>query len=163
VTLNLPATPDWTLWLGKNGQLLDQAVFAEHIEDGAHCIGDPDPATMLEIAQSFQAHTNVSFKSGSRLTSGETRLQYEEEVNARAGQTGSIEIPDAITLRLQPFEGSPTYEVLARFRYRLAGGNLKLGYRLIRPDIVRREAFLAVGAQITENTGLPVLAGAPRQ
>jgi uncharacterized protein YfdQ (DUF2303 family) len=161
--LALPATPDWEHWLKLDGTLVSQEQFAEHLEDGAHCIADPDPATMMEIAQTFQARTGVEFKAGHRTQSGETKLQYEETTTARAGQAGSIDIPDSMRLRLQPFEGSPTYELLARFRYRIQSGGLKLGYRLVRPDAAKRQAFRDIVSSITDRTGLPVHMGVPRR
>lgn len=163
-TLTLPSTPDWKHWAARerDGQLLDQATFAEHLEDGATAIREPDAATMLEIAQTFHATNGVAFKSSSRLQSGETQFLYEESVDARAGRAGSLQIPDVITLGLQPFENGPTYEVKARFRYRIANGGLKLGYRLIRPDLVRQQAFDDIVKEIAGRTELPVLAGVPR-
>lgn len=161
--LTLPSTPDWLLWVGKDGEMMDQQAFAEHIEDGASAIHHPEPAAMLELAQTFHANTGVEFKSSQRLVSGETQLRYEETTKASAGQTGNIAIPDSLELHLQPYENSPTYPLLARFRYRILNGQLKLGYRLVRPDLVQRQAFTDVSAEITEATGLDVLSGVPRQ
>lgn len=161
-TLTLPATPDWKHWLSQDSQLLGQTEFAEHLEDGATAIRVPDAATMMEIAQTFHATNGVAFKSSHRLQSGETQFKYEESVDARAGTAGTLQIPDVIVLGLQPFENGPTYEVSARFRYRITNGGLRLGYRLIRPDLAKRQAFTDILADISERTALPVLAGTPR-
>lgn len=160
--LQLAATPDWTHWTGADGKLMSQTAFAEFLEDGATALVRPAAADMLEVASTFQARTGVDFKSAVRLQSGETRLRYEETVNASAGKTGDLEIPSDITLGLEPFEGSPRYEVAARFRYRINNGQLTLGYRLVRPDLARRQAFADVLATITNTLGLPVLSGTPR-
>src|SRR6185437_6397966 len=101
-TLTLPLTPDWLLWTKQDGELMDQQSFAEHIEDGAGAIHDPEPAAMLELAQTFHANTGVEFKSSNRLQSGETQLRYEETTHAKAGRTGKIAIPDSLELHLQP-------------------------------------------------------------
>jgi len=162
-TLTLPLTPDWLLWTKQDGELMDQQSFAEHIEDGAGAIHDPEPAAMLELAQTFHANTGVEFKSSNRLQSGETQLRYEETTHAKAGRTGQIAIPDSLELHLQPYENSPTYPLVARFRYRITNGQLKLGYRLVRPDLVQWQAFSDVSVEITEATGLDVLAGIPRR
>lgn len=161
-TLHLASTPDWDLWLSHDGDLLDQEEFAEHVEQGAAVIRDPDPATMLEVAQTFHAKTGVDFKASARLDSGETQLRYEESTAARAGVTGSIAIPDIITLSLQPFENGPVYDLVARFRYRINGGKLRLGYRLIRPHDARRLAFGDIVTEIGDRTLLPVVMGVPR-
>jgi uncharacterized protein YfdQ (DUF2303 family) len=161
-TLTLAETPDWAHWLANDGEMVTQSEFAEHIEFGASSVKDPSAADMLEIAQTFHAKSGVDFKSGIRLATGETQLQYEENTAARAGVAGSIEIPESFTISLQPFYSSQVYEVLARFRYRINSGHLKLGYRLVRPDLARQQAFDDLCADIGAATTLDVLAGTPR-
>lgn len=160
--LTLKNTPDWDHWTKADGKLLPQAAFAEHLEDGAEAIRVPDAATMLEIAQSFHAKKGVSFASDKRLASGQVQLTYEETIKAKAGEKGTLEIPEMITLGLAPFEGNDPYEVLARFRYRIIDGNLAMGYKLIRPDRVRRAAFTDIVTAVSDGTGHPVMSGAPR-
>ena len=159
--LQLTHTPDWTHWCSRDGKLLEQATFAEHIEDGADAIREPDPATMLEVAQSFQAKRGVNFSS-SRHLGGEIEFGYEETIAARAGQKGKLDVPSLFTLGLAPFEGSSLYEVRARLRFRLTDGALTLGYRLIRADKTRRAAFDELIATIAGGADLPVMAGTPR-
>lgn len=160
--LTLRSTADWDHWLSLDGKYASQDTFAEHIEDGVDAIRTPDAATMLEIAQSFRASSGAHFDSTRRL-SGELQFRYTEETTASAGVAGTMEIPETFTLGLAPFEGSDEYEITARFRYRLHDGNLLLGYRLIRPDAVRKTAFDDTIATIATGTGLPVMAGTPRQ
>lgn len=45
------------------------------------------------------------------------------------------------------------YKVAARFRYRINGTDLHLGYRLTRPRDVLRDAFGAVVAKVAADTG----------
>lgn len=162
-TLQLKLTEDWRFWAANDGKLLSQTAFAEHLEEGALNIVTPAAADMLEIAQSFQAKRGVAFKSSTRLKSGEVGLQYEETTDARAGVRGTIEIPDTFTLRMQPFDGGPEYtDVIARFRYRINDGTLLLGYKLNRPDLVKRAAFNEITATVSEGINLPVMAGTPR-
>ena len=162
-TLQLKLTEDWKFWAANDGELLPQTAFAEHLEEGALNIVTPSAADMLEIAQSFQAKRGVDFKASVRLTSGEVGLQYEETTAAKAGVKGTIEIPEAFTLKLQPFDGGPEYtDIVARFRYRINDGQLLLGYKITRPDMVKRAAFNEITASISEGIGLPVMAGTPR-
>lgn len=162
-TLQLKLTEDWKFWASQDGKLLPQTTFAEHLEEGALNIISPAAADMLEIAQSFQAKRGVAFKASTRLKSGEVGLQYEETTDARAGVKGTIEIPDTFTLRLQPFEGGPEYtDIVARFRYRINDGSLLLGYKINRPDLVKRAAFNEITASVSEGIALPVMAGTPR-
>lgn len=154
-------TPAWNAWMAIDGKLLDQVAFAEHIEARAIDVVSPTSAQMLDIAQTFEAKTNVEFKSGELLSSGERKLIFEETTTAKAGQTGSVEIPKEIHLALVPFEGADAYKVTARFRYRISGeGKLALGVVLERPEDVVREAFLDVVGKVETAIGHSVLRGA---
>jgi uncharacterized protein YfdQ (DUF2303 family) len=161
--LQLKLTDDWKFWAANDGKLLNQTAFAEHIEEGALNVVDPAAADMLEIAQSFQAKRGVAFKSSVRLESGEVGLQYEETTQAKVGVKGTIDIPSSFTLKLQPFAGGPEYtDIVARFRYRINDGQLALGYKINRPDLVKRAAFNEITSAVSEGIALPVMAGTPR-
>lgn len=159
--LRLKHTQDWTHWTGQDGKYLPQKSFAEHIEDGVDALHVPDPATMLEVAQTFHAKSGANFLSHQQL-SGEVEFTFEETVKAKAGQKGTLDVPQKFELGLAPFEGTDPYRVDARFRFRLQEGNLTLGYRLIRPDRALKSAFEDVIKTVAEGTGLTVLAGTPR-
>lgn len=138
VALGLRATPEWTHWRGKDGVLMNQEKFAEHVEDGITELVEPEAATMMEIAQTFHATTKAKFRTARRLSSGEQQFAYDEEVEATAG---TIEIPERLKLVLCPFYGTSRYEVGAWFRYRLTRDALTLGYKLDRPHEIERAAF----------------------
>lgn len=163
VTLALTKTPAWLRWIANDGKLLDQTSFAEHIEASTPDIVVPDAATMLEVAQSFHAHTSAAFESQKRLRDGQTQLMYRENVTAQAGEKGELEVPSEIQLSLAPFEVGEFYEVLARIRFRIPGGRLSIGYQLDRPDDILRKAFADVVASVEERVGETVLYGTPPQ
>jgi uncharacterized protein YfdQ (DUF2303 family) len=131
---------------------MPQLEFAEFIEDHLPNFVTPSAADMLELAQTFQATTKVDFASSQRVKSGETQLTYAEQQTATAGKKGNLSIPDTFEIALQPFENGPAYKVQARFRYRIHNGALTLGYRLTRPQDVRREAFNEVVTGINLDT-----------
>lgn len=160
-TLALQITPEWARWTRRNGHPMPQAAFAEHIEESLRDIVEPDGATMLELAQSFQASTSVAFRSARRLHSGETQLRYEEQTDATAGAQGDITIPQSFSLALTPWEGCPVYRVVARLRYRINNGDLTLSYHLDRPEEVQRTAFADIVGTVTEQTDYLPLAGNP--
>lgn len=161
VVLTLATTDEWRAWTTLSGVYRDQEDFAEFIEDHVADVVEPSAATMLEMARSFQAKTNVAFRSAVVDQSGQISLGYEETVVARAGEKGKLMIPERIALALQPFESSDRYKVEARFRYRLGTGNVKLAFVLDRPDLVIRVAFTDALAAIEEGTGLQPLRGTP--
>lgn len=160
VTYQVIHTDAWRAWAAHDGKLLDQATFAEHIEDRAIDIIRPAAADMLELAQTFAATIGVRFESSKVLSSGERQLEYRETVEAKAGRAGSLEIPRDFELGLVPFEGADRFKVTARFRYRIADGGLRVGYRLDRPADVLREAFLSVVAAVEDGVSAPVFRGA---
>lgn len=155
-TLQLRHTPDWTDWTKHDGNLMEQTAFAEFIEDHLPNFVAPSGADMLELAQTFQATTRVDFDTSQRLKSGETQVTYKEDTSATAGKKGSIAIPDTFTLGLQVYERGDAYKIDARFRYRLTGGQLALGYKLTRPRDVLLAAFDAVVADVQTQTGRAV-------
>jgi len=139
--LALRKTPAWVAWAKYDKQFLTQTTFAEHVEERLPDFAAPAGADMLELAQSFKAHSKVNFESSRRLKSGETTLEYREETEATAGKKGTIAIPDVFTLGIAPFDGTQGYKVNARFRYRITDGTLSLGYVLERPEDILRAAF----------------------
>lgn len=163
-TLTMQQTPQWRTWTACDRQPMSQQVFAEFIEDNATDIAPGGPvaaADLLELAQQFHAHTKVEFKSGKRLKDGQTQFVYTETIDAKAGERGTIEIPDAFDLVLAPFEDCEPYRVGARFRYRLNGGDLRLFYQLFDPDKVFRDAVLQVVALAEAECDLKIMRGRP--
>jgi uncharacterized protein YfdQ (DUF2303 family) len=159
--LVLPVTPEWTHWLKRDKRYGSQTEFAEHIEEGLDEIRDPPGALVLEIAQSMQATVTAEFKSAARLDDGSIAVQWVEDINATAGRTGDLKIPQEITLGIAPFYGEQPYELLARIRYRIAGGELAIGYSLNRPDVIVRDCLLAIRARIEEAFPNQVYIGSP--
>ena len=164
-TYKATTTDAWNAWVALDGKLVDQTTFAEHIEDRAIDVVNPDGATMLELAQTFHATTQVRFESSKLLSSGERQLEYRETVDAKAGRAGKLDIPKEFALGLAPFRGSPTYKVTARLRYRILDGSLRLGYRLTRPGDVLDNAFNEVVDQVQKLLGndFPIWGGEPPQ
>lgn len=162
-TLQLKPTDEWTHWTSRDGKLLAQEDFAEHIEDGLAEIVSPDGATMLEVAQSIQGTTKAEFKAAHRLSNGTIGVQYVEEQTAAAGAKGEIEIPERFELAIAPFLGEEPYRVRARLRYRIRSGDLAIGYRLDRPNDVVRDAIDHIANRLHgQFEGERVFIGVPR-
>lgn len=161
LVLQLRATTAWQEWTAASGNLMPQNQFAEFVEDHLADIVEPDGATMLEIAESFQATSKAEFQSSQRLATGERKFAYVEDAEAKAGRKGDITIPAELKLALRPFEGAEHYAVQARFRYRLNANALLLGVKLDRPDDVLQAAFADVRTAIDSAVEQPVLNGAP--
>lgn len=166
VTLDLRSDEDWTRWVGPCGRLMSQADFAEHLEELRHTIVRPDAADMLEVATTLQGKRSVAFKAGTRLQTGDVQLTFEETTQARAGAAGKVEIPETFVVRIAPWMGVAPVELEARLRYRIEGGQLAIGYQLLRADRAILDAFAGVITLIREELSahVPVLMGvAPQQ
>ncbi|NED73339.1 DUF2303 family protein [Streptomyces sp. SID9944] len=157
--LALRETTAWKQWLRADGELMDQDAFAEFLEDHLPELLEPAAADMLEIAQSFQAAQKVDFQSATRLSSGQRQFQYVETTTAKAGQKGQLTVPETFVIGLVPFEGSEGYRLTARLRHRIGQTGLRLGYKLERPDEIRKTAFADVLKTVSEQIGTAVMNG----
>jgi uncharacterized protein YfdQ (DUF2303 family) len=164
VVLQLVHTKEWLHWIGKDGEMLNQAQFAEHIEDGLIEIVSPPAADMLEMAQTMKGATKVEWTSSQRITNGEIQFAYTEEATAQAGRARTLEIPEKFFLSIAPFYGEDPSSIHARLRYRAPNGsNLQIGYKLERPDDVLQASIEAMALRLkTEHEFANVYTGAPR-
>lgn len=160
-TLQLVPTQDWRDWTGNSGKMVSQTEFAEFVEQHLPNFVRPSAADMLELAQTIKGNTKVSFESSKRVKSGETAIEWREDTTAAAGKKGTLEIPDTIDLGMQVYEGGAPYKLTARFRYRIGGGQLALGYVLERAGDVKRDSFGQVVGQVAADTGREVWHGTP--
>jgi len=155
--LPLRHTPSWNVWAAANGKQVNQADFAQFLEDNIPDIAEPSGALLVEIARTLEANMDVSFQSHVRAENGAHRFAWLENVTGSATtKDGRIDIPAEITLRLQPFEGSKLYTIKARLRYRLAASKVTLGFELVRMQDVLTEAFddelLKIQTEVGEET-----------
>lgn len=154
-------TEGWKKWVAYDGKFLDQEDFADLIEERAIDVAVPTGAEMLEIAQTFKATVGVNVESSVRLSTGQRQFTYREVVDGKAGKAGQMEIPETFTLGLRPFEGADAFKITARLRYRINNGDLRIGYKLERPEDVLREAFLSVVQKVQAGTAALDRLGSP--
>lgn len=158
VTYVFRHTKEWSAWAAKDRQTFSQAAFAQFIEDNLPDIHHPAPATMVEISRTLEAKKSVDFSSATRLQSGEVQFVYNEEIKGTAAQ-GTIEVPQSFTLVLIPFEGSPSYKLEARLRYRIKESQLVMWYELVRPHKIIEDAVNDVVAKIRGGVNNPITLG----
>ena len=162
LVLQLEHTTAYKAWRDKSGVDMTQEEFANFLEDNRVDVVHPPAAEMLEVAQSLQATTKVDFAAGHRLADGQRILSYTETMESRAGTQGQLAIPAEITLGVFVFKGASHADVFtARFRHRLVQGQLRLSYRLDRPDDVVDAAYAGVVAEVAEQCAATVLVGTP--
>lgn len=153
-------TPEFANWFKTNSTPMGQTEFAEFIEDNIVDIAGEYGTTLLEIATTIQATTGINFSSAKRLQNGQVQMQYTENIDTRAGASGSLEIPKEFTLGLRIFKNGAGYKIKARLKYRLASGAVKFWYELDRPERSIEDAFNDYVKTVTEQSGYTVLLGA---
>jgi uncharacterized protein YfdQ (DUF2303 family) len=154
-------TPEFSKWMERNKHQFDQSGFSEFIEDNMADITAPAATALLEMATTIQAKTDINFSSAKRLQNGQVQLQYTENIDARAGANGAMEIPKEFALGLRIFKNGGGYKVHARLKYRLHGGSIKFWYELDRVERVIEDAFSGYVATLREQSGYVVLLGTP--
>ena len=148
-TYNCPIDSRWETWTKADGTALSQTQFAQFIEDNLVDIVEPSGTDMLSIAKQLQAKKNIDFKSGQNLANGDVQFTYNETTS---GTAGTMDIPEEFKIGIPVFEGGDPYEVVARLRYRIHDGNLKMWYDLLRPERMVEDAFKEIQESI--NTAL---------
>lgn len=157
--LKLQHSPEAHRWLVSSGKYLAQQDFAEFCEINLESFSSPDAATILEIAQTFQAKSTVDFSSAVRLSSGAIKLKREEQTTATAGERAEIAIPEVLTLALPLFKYGKAYAVKARLRYRVVESAVKLSVLLVDPEMAFEHAFKEVVSDVQERLNMPVFYG----
>lgn len=146
---------EFSKWIGQNGKPLDQAAFAEFVEENHADIVEPSGDMLMRIAMTLQAKTDVEFRSSKRLDNGQVQLTYVETIDARAGD-GSLEIPREFAIGVRLFENGEGYKVKARLKYRLHSSTVKFWFELDRPEKAIEDAF-AKYIEAAAEIGVPVL------
>jgi len=156
-------TPEFDRWLRNNGpaKTFSQIEFAEFIEANFVDIAGDQAQTLLDVATTLQAKTDINFSSSKRLDNGQAQLTYTESINATAGANGSITIPKGFDLGLRLFKNGVGYKIKARLKYRLVQGGVKFWYELDRPERAIEDAFKGYIDQVDKESDYTVLIGTP--
>jgi uncharacterized protein YfdQ (DUF2303 family) len=157
--LQLHKSPEAKRWAEASGTYMAQQDFAEFCELNLETFSSPDAATILEIAQTFQAKSTVDFSSAVRLSSGAIKLKREEQINATAGERADISIPEVLTVAMPLFKYGKAYAVKARLRYRIVNSAVKLSVLLVDPEMAIEHAFKEVVDEVSTRLGMPVFYG----
>lgn len=160
-TLALQPDKDWEEFQAKDGKYLSQTQFAEFLLDYQPLFVDPDGATLLEIATHFKAHKKAEYSSEVDLDTGDVQFNYTE-ITQKTQRAGQIELPRELTVELSPYLGMAPVHMLARLRWNIEGGQLAIGIKLQRPDLMKREAFEGVRRTLLDGVtaaGIDVLLG----
>lgn len=160
----LAHSDEWMAWKARSGQPFEgNEQFAYWLEENVLDIVKPEPAKFMDIILNFKVRQGQAFGNKVNLHDGNMVVEYTNQVEGGAGQSGKVAIPQEFTIKIPVFKGliEPKYEVGARFRYRLQNGGLTLRYDLIRPAKVMEQAFKDMLAEIQKASKTTVLFGSP--
>lgn len=153
--LVLRDSEEFKRWDKAEGELHPQAEFAAFLEENAVDIVDPEPAVMIEISRDLEATQGVTFKSSTRLESGDRAFVYENETRTK----GEIKVPREFVLEIPLYNGEAPVQVRCAFRFRVSAGGLLLGFEWRRVEYQRRAHFTEIAHAAAEATGRPVFYG----
>ena len=157
-TLKLPFSEQWATWTGADGILMDQLAFARFIHENQHDVADPSGADLLDLVKDLRGSRTKKFTGDLNLNASGTSFEYEDRAAVSAKDT--LTIPDTFVLRIPVYFGGKPVEVFAQLRHDVNdGGALKLGFKLLRRETVRQEAFQAVVDAVSTDAGVPAVYG----
>lgn len=156
-TLHLRASEEFSRWDKAQGKMMSQADFAAFLEENASDVVSPEPAVLIEISRDLEAVQDVTFKSSTRLESGDRAFVYETETRTR----GTVAVPREFTLCIPLYNGEAAVEIRCALRFKVESGGLSLGFEWRRVQYQRQAFFRLIATAAAEETGLPVFYGRP--
>lgn len=159
-----PKSDPWTIWTTASGKMMTQVEFATFIETNLREVVEPNPTDFLQLCLQLSVHKAAEFESELDLGNGQVRFRYQEDIRGSAGnkRAGDIDIPKNLGLQMPVFVDGAVFGVPARFKYRMDGGKLAMGYELIRPREIFEAAVKRVTTEILSGTEAPLFQGARR-
>lgn len=141
VVYSAPLSDQWRLWNSMTGQWHTQGDFARFVEENRVDVVTPDGATLLEIVKTLEATKGVQFRSGVRLDNQQVQINYQEQIDGKAGPDGKLTIPTEIEIGIPVFYNGDSYKITAFFRYKIDGARLSLKIDLHRTQEIFDTAF----------------------
>jgi hypothetical protein len=113
----------------------------------------------MELATHLHINESSVAKQAVNLASGEGQILFESQHTDASG--APVDVPGLFIICVPVFAHDGYYRLVARLRYRKQGGAISFWYELWRPDLVFDDAFDKACSRAAEETGLPLLVGAP--
>lgn len=140
-------------WMKIHDKAIPQREFAEFLEDRAEDALIPDPASLMELAENFQALRSVTFESKVGLAGTSRQFAYRESDDIK----GSVNFPKLIKFRTPIFYGCEAVEWVARFYYRIDDGKLAFKTTIHRlQELLDREFEHLLDGVRVDLAGIPV-------
>lgn len=184
-----PLSEQWKAWKKVDGVVMDQADFAEFLEDRALDLIAPDigqdgagveikklppqvaqllgllggrcalPQDIITLSKGLSITANARTAQRIDVNTGEGSLMFEEQHVGDGGQ--KITVPKLFMICIPVFDKAPFhYRIPVRIRYRLSGG-IKWIFTLFGADDVIDMAIKEAAEHVREGTEAPLFYGVP--
>ena len=173
-----PLSEQWKAWIERNGKAMDQAQFAEFIENRILDVAAPEgmgetstaiarklgqsfasPQKLLELSRGLQVREGSVVQNAKNLSTGEVQIQFATTHTDERGEP--LKVPGLFLLAIPVFEAGEHYEIAVRLRYRLSQGRITWFFEMHSADVVLRDAVEGACAAVEKETSLPVFRGTP--
>ena len=145
-TLALTDAEEWKAWQAVNEKPMSQKAFFQFLEDRIEDVISPDPAELLEIAETIRGTRKVSFQNSQRMSNGDVSIIWDEVTEAKAGEKGQGTVPSKITIRVPIYEQAPDllFDIVCSFRWRVENNGLQITVSIRHLATVQRMALAAL-------------------
>ena len=136
-------------------ECIQQEDFAAFIEENAAAVIKPDAADLVKMALQLEGTVGAKFSAMKDLDRMDRKLHFEEVT-----ETGDVEVPRSIRIRVPIFENGPMHEIEVRMGFKIVGNGAVLFW--LRAPLLRvilREAIAEVRNIIETESELPVYLG----
>lgn len=184
-----PLSEQWKAWKKVDGVAMDQADFAEFLEDRVLDLIAPDisqdgdgneikklppqvaqllahlggrcafPQDIITLSRGLEITANSKTATRIDVQTGEGSLIFEESHVGADKQ--KVQVPKLFMICIPVFDRSPyLYRIPVRIRYRLTGG-IKWIFTMFGADDVIDQAIAEAAGHVAEKTELPLFKGVP--
>lgn len=137
----------------KTLESMNQADFANFLEDHLEDIAEPSGQDLLAIATDLEASSSGSFKGRLNLDNGSVALSYQDELET------SVEIPRHLTLGIPLFEHGDRYKLRCRLRFQIRSGSVTFRLLFTNVEDAKEQEFERIVQEIEEKTGKEIYRG----
>lgn len=185
---SFPISDEWKAWKEYNGIYMDQAEFAEFLEERIVDVEVPpnveeaaldepterlqklcqllggrfaDPAQLMELSRGLKITAEERVHNANNLSSGEIQIQFTHEHRDEQGQP--VRIANLFLINVPVFRDGDLYRIPVRLRYRVRNGQIKWCYLIHKSENAMNDAVTGVCERAELKTELPLFYGSPER
>jgi uncharacterized protein YfdQ (DUF2303 family) len=171
VSLAIPKSLEWQTWTGIDGQLKSHVDFSNFLEENAMDIlalgvlkdsagnqVEDAPSTILELCRELQVRS--SYGAASEIRNGDyanIEMQKGDDITTKR----NVALPVSIDISIPVYFGEASVQITAFIRRKVDQGSLKLGIKLLRPELIRQHEFRRIVDTVANEVELTTLYGKP--